>query len=250
MNLPYETLTEIKGENATEWSPEYETTPEFMNGKYNELLANDKALKQQINDLDKRNYILSSADGTTDYDTPTKPSDYKSNAFSVTKLKKYTALGLDASFGYWASIVCIRAHGDSNCHEIAITNKRYILFRTQVGATDEWCEWQPITGHTIDLTAYLLNGWVNYDGGFNTIRASKIGNIVKIEGLIKGGTNTAGTSILQIPTGWRPSKTKICPHWLANGNMGRLDLSSTGILSINGASISNTFLPIDISYII
>lgn len=51
MDLPYENLTLIKGKDATEYEPNHETTPEFMNGKFSELLENDKAIKNQINVL-------------------------------------------------------------------------------------------------------------------------------------------------------------------------------------------------------
>lgn len=48
MNLPYNTLTPILGEEATDHTPESETTPEFMNSKFNELLENDKTVANQV----------------------------------------------------------------------------------------------------------------------------------------------------------------------------------------------------------
>lgn len=48
--LPYKTLTPILGEQAT-YDPTAETTPDFMNGKFNELLKNDTEIAKQINDL-------------------------------------------------------------------------------------------------------------------------------------------------------------------------------------------------------
>jgi hypothetical protein len=48
MGLPYEVLTEIKGDNAIDHTPESETTPDFMNGKFNELLQNDKELYKHV----------------------------------------------------------------------------------------------------------------------------------------------------------------------------------------------------------
>lgn len=50
MNLPYTTLTPILGDEAP-YDPNTETTPEFMNGKFKELLENDTAIAQQINVL-------------------------------------------------------------------------------------------------------------------------------------------------------------------------------------------------------
>lgn len=48
--IPYKTLTPILGKEAP-YNPSEETTPKFMNGKFNELLENDKALENQINVL-------------------------------------------------------------------------------------------------------------------------------------------------------------------------------------------------------
>lgn len=48
--IPYKTLTAILGEDAP-YNPSEETTPKFMNGKFNELLENDKAIENQINVL-------------------------------------------------------------------------------------------------------------------------------------------------------------------------------------------------------
>ena len=53
MNLPYTTLTPILGDEAP-YDPNTETTPEFMNGKFKELLENDTAIAQQINVLNKK----------------------------------------------------------------------------------------------------------------------------------------------------------------------------------------------------
>ncbi|MBE6021684.1 MAG: hypothetical protein E7231_00460 [Cellulosilyticum sp.] len=50
--LPYKTLTPILGNDAT-YDAHIETTPDFMNGKFKELLENDKATAEQINVLNK-----------------------------------------------------------------------------------------------------------------------------------------------------------------------------------------------------
>lgn len=60
MSLPFEKLTQIMGEQATDHTPESETTPEFMNGKFEELRQNDVYLNNQINVLnDNRGYLQS-----------------------------------------------------------------------------------------------------------------------------------------------------------------------------------------------
>ena len=50
--LPYETLTPILGDTAS-YDPKTETTPDFMNKKFKELLENDKASAEQINVLNE-----------------------------------------------------------------------------------------------------------------------------------------------------------------------------------------------------
>ena len=47
-----ETLTPILGDAAISYDPEYETSAEFMNGKFKELLENDVELLKQINVLE------------------------------------------------------------------------------------------------------------------------------------------------------------------------------------------------------
>lgn len=70
MPLPYEKLTQILGIEATDYPPEHETTPEFMNKKFNELLVNDKELLKQINVLEsmlKVKYITNKTVTLADY---------------------------------------------------------------------------------------------------------------------------------------------------------------------------------------
>ena len=71
--IPYKTLTPILGDAAT-YNPTIETTPKFINDKFNELLENDKALENQINVLTEKQYF--SLTPITGY-TITKQSCYK-----------------------------------------------------------------------------------------------------------------------------------------------------------------------------
>lgn len=56
MSLPYKELTPIEGDMATSHTPESETMPDFMNGKFEELKANDVYLDNQINVLNNASY--------------------------------------------------------------------------------------------------------------------------------------------------------------------------------------------------
>ena len=53
----HNTLTEFKGDEATAYEPEYETTTEFMNGKFQECLENDLDLLNKINVLNNKNLL-------------------------------------------------------------------------------------------------------------------------------------------------------------------------------------------------
>jgi len=51
-------------------------------------------------------------------------------------------------------------------------------------------------------TPTLLNGWLQYGSGWQTLQYRKIGDIVYIRGLIKSGT--VPSTIFTLPTGFRP----------------------------------------------
>lgn len=61
--------------------------------------------------------------------------------------------------------------------------------------------WVPF-GSTPWVAPTFTNGWSDYAGGNQTARYRKIGDIVYIEGMIKGGT--VGTSAFTLPVGYRP----------------------------------------------
>lgn len=53
----------------------------------------------------------------------------------------------------------------------------------------------------------LLNSWVNFGGGYSTVGYRKVGSLVTIRGLVKGGVTTDGTEIFTLPAGFRPPAT-------------------------------------------
>ncbi|NCT37388.1 hypothetical protein GTW56_14185 [Bacillus sp. EB93] len=55
----------------------------------------------------------------------------------------------------------------------------------------------------------LQNNWVAFGSGYGSPRVIKNGNIVHIEGIIKGGTSTAGTLVFNLPVGFRPYARQI-----------------------------------------
>lgn len=138
--LPYKTLTPILGEKAT-YDPKEETTPEFMNGKFEELLENDKSLKNQINVLNDKCVIPEE-----DRDSNTKPSDYV-NGFRVRGLRKTLAVGILDRDAY-AHIIGYNFWRDNTArvHELAFVDgnlytRMNLDLREGGEGYDEWGEW-------------------------------------------------------------------------------------------------------------
>jgi hypothetical protein len=58
-------------------------------------------------------------------------------------------------------------------------------------------------------TPTLLNSWVDLGGEYQGARYRKVGGIVELQGLIKDGTTTNGTTLFTLPQGYRPTKRLI-----------------------------------------
>jgi hypothetical protein len=85
---------------------------------------------------------------------------------------------------------------------------------------------------TSEITLTLQNNWVNYNGGWQTLRCTKnnLTNEVWIRGLIKGGSNTENTAITTLPSGWRPSQNNIY-SCACSGGFVRIDMKGYGALT-------------------
>lgn len=83
----------------------------------------------------------------------------------------------------------------------------------------------------------LINGWVTYDANsFSTPQFTKAADgLVSLKGLIRSGTATAGTTIGNLPPGFRPL-ARVLYGVASNGAYGRLDIYPTGELVINAGS--------------
>ena len=94
----------------------------------------------------------------------------------------------------------------------------------------------------------LLNGWVNFGSGIANVGYYKdeLG-IVRLRGVIKGGTMTAGTGLLVLPIGYRPIESAMVPCVSNNSTidiLSHLVLNSSGLINI-GASVGNGWLSLD-----
>lgn len=99
-----------------------------------------------INDLSNKTF-LTSGGGSSEYYIPTKPSDYTSDTFTVRRLHACQNLNA-SSYGYWATILGLRSHGERNCFELGFTDERNIIFRGKDGGADDWLAWQQIATTT------------------------------------------------------------------------------------------------------
>ena len=97
----------------------------------------------------------------------------------------------------------------------------------------------------------LLNSWVNYGGTAATVAYYKDPNqIVHIEGVVKSGTTTAGTSIFVLPAGFRPLLNHTFAQLSYNGataGFAGITVSQNGTVAVE-TTTGNTFLSIDCSF--
>lgn len=104
------------------------------------------------------------------------------------------------------------------------------------------------SSETIDLP--LVNGWQNEDEStYGKATATKIGNIIFLNGYISNGTKTQGTNIVSgLPASFRPSGQKILyvPNTdLTNTGLGRLSMWLTGDLKISIKDLAYNRLVLD-----
>jgi hypothetical protein len=97
----------------------------------------------------------------------------------------------------------------------------------------------------------LLNGWVNYGGGYDDLSVCRdsSGRIAS-KGLVRSGTSTAGTQIGAMPAGYQASESRILPAADTTGVFGSVGIYSsatgfvargmlTSYLSVNNIYIAN-----------
>ena len=82
----------------------------------------------------------------------------------------------------------------------------------------------------------FMNGWVNYNGGYQTAAFYKDAlGIVHLKGLVTGGTFGAETAIFQLPVGYRPSLRLLIANQ-SNQTIGRVDVRADGYVIANVGS--------------
>ena len=96
------------------------------------------------------------------------------------------------------------------------------------------------------VTPTLLNSWVAFAAG-EDVKAIKGGKIVTVNGLIKSGTTTNGTTLCVLPAGWRPRSTYwfSCP--VSGGGHAQISIDSGGNV-IGQAGLNATFTAVSLSF--
>lgn len=188
MSLPYEKLTPILGETATEYTPENETTPEFMNGKFEELLANDKNLDNKINDC----------------------LQYRGVITSISQIDKdgyyYVNLG-DSTFPYPYGILKIVSGYGEKVATYDTTGNDKKTYKNVKTSGANWGVWQPIATITktpVTLTANTGYSVLSQDNYVINNVAYYSCIISKTDGSVFG-TNTV-LSVATMPPNARPVK--------------------------------------------
>jgi hypothetical protein len=116
-----------------------------------------------------------------------------------------------------------------------------------------WWRWlKPLGTKPVWQLAALQNGWVNYGGGYAPAEYSIDAlNVVRLRGLIKSGTTTSGTVLLNVPAGFRPPYSLDLMAFSDNAGTTTtvgMDMLVNGNLTIRGVP-GNTWFSLDsISY--
>jgi hypothetical protein len=99
----------------------------------------------------------------------------------------------------------------------------------------------PEAWHEIGATGEpaFENGWSNYAGGYATAAYRKVGNVVYIKGLVKGGT-IGNVAVFSFPAGYQPALSRMFVAANAAGTAGRLDVLSNGQVRILAGSTTFT----------
>ena len=87
-------------------------------------------------------------------------------------------------------------------------------------------EW--VVGDAAWIAPTLLNGWVDFAGGFAAAGYRKTGRVVYIQGFIKSGTTTINTVLFTLPTGYRPADELVFTTLTSPNALMRLDVLANG----------------------
>lgn len=109
----------------------------------------------------------------------------------------------------------------------------------KLSPTNMFAPQQPLT---------LLAGWTNYDTNWHGAAVGRSGEgIVQLQGLIKGGTLTAGTVITNLPVGMRPDLTLV--FGIENADTSKcVEVRPNGDVVLRSSILTNYISFIDIKF--
>ena len=90
------------------------------------------------------------------------------------------------------------------------------------------------------ITAALVNSWVGFSASNPSLQYRKVGDVVQLRGLLKGGAS--GATITTLPAGYRPPQQLLAPSISTDGAACRLTFETSGIISATFSAL--VFLPI------
>lgn len=93
----------------------------------------------------------------------------------------------------------------------------------------------------------LQNGWTNLGAGYATPRVIKNGNVVHVEGIIKGGTTTSGTVVFTLPTGYRP-KARVITVVASQAGSATVDINTNGEIATSVGWSTPTWVSLSLSF--
>lgn len=100
-------------------------------------------------------------------------------------------------------------------------------------------------GDTGRFPLSLVNGWADYGSGYAAPSYSRLNGVVYIEGLIKNGT---AVGIATLPVGFRPVGTLILTTLRNSTLIARLNITASGVITCETASLSTAYLSIVCSF--
>jgi hypothetical protein len=144
----------------------------------------------------------------------------------------------------------INASGPTSRTFIAVSSANAIYIASINGGV--WVEWEKVSTDKAPpwSSATLQNGWANFGGSEANAGYTKVGSTVRLRGIIKNGTTTAGTTLFTLPSGYRPATSQYAVTLCSGNGIVRLKVDSAGAVTLNSAPSSSAWVQLDnISFI-
>lgn len=140
----------------------------------------------------------------------------------------------------WAST--LNDNAAPTCTQPAFSNLSGTVADAQV--TD--VSWTAFSG-TACGSGQFCNSWVAFGGGFTTpsYSAKELNGRVCLKGLVKTGTTTAGTAIVNVPSGFRPTEQHIFPARMSGPAASEIRVQTNGNVVCGDSGCNATWTSLD-----